>query len=452
MFLNHNPGVDINEYRNGSAPGKSGGELPYLSNEELSQYLHVPDDILAEIAKSHAAMVADIPAGYPKKTFKGDGVVIASGGKYMPVAIVTLRMLRRVSPTIPVEIFVSDQREYEHELCTKVAPQLNAKCFILSELFGYDFTLEWELRTYQLKAMAILASSFERVLFLDADSMPVRSVEPLFEQEPFKSHGYVLWPDYWCRTVSTHFYNVTGITLGDRVRGDLTVTDPSKIPQADRKGAMRDKANESGQILVDKRRHLRSLLLAVYYNLLGPKVYYALIMQAGPGEGDKDTFFAAAHVLGEGDDVYHVKSGPTTPGIRIEKENGEADFDGTGMAQVVPLDDYNYHVTHTITDEHDMHTQFLHINKYKLNPRLLFADHQDWYTDGQRVRILGYPSAHAMMFDGSDPELRMFEEMKWLVCDEKVMFEDWRANDVDIDDMCGKVQQHLEWLRETTNL
>ena len=94
-----------------------------------------------------------------------------------------------------------------------------------------------------LKVLAMLASSFEDNLFLDADSIPLVDIEPVFEQEPYKSHGYVLWPDFWYRTTSPRFYDIAGVKLGGRVRGDLSVIDPDLIPQADLEGAC---CNHSG--------------------------------------------------------------------------------------------------------------------------------------------------------------------------------------------------------------
>lgn len=457
IFAKHDPKVGtLDDYPNGKATKKAfDDKLPYFTNEELAQFLQVPDDKLEKITKAHAAMVAELPDSFPEATFHGDGVVIASGGKYMPIAILTLRMLRRVSPTLPVEIFVADRLEYEKDLCTKVVPELGASCHILADVYGNDFMREWELETYQLKALALLASSFERVAFIDADSVPIRNVEAMFDEEPFKSTGYVIWPDYWFRTVSPHFYNVTGITLGERVRGDLSVQDPTKIPQADRDGAIPDKSNETGQILIDKRRHLRSLLLAVYYNLLGPKVYYPLLTQGGAGEGDKDTFYAAVHVLGLQDQVHRVTSGPIPMGMWFERPGGGKDFDGSGMAQVVPLDDYKQHVLHTMPEhEREARTQFLHINMYKMNPRLLFkGEHQDWFSDGHRMRIIGNPSENTKMFDWSDPELYLFTEMKWMICDvgrdRGILFKDWKVNSVNIDEMCDQVTAHLNWLQDT---
>lgn len=62
---------------------------------------------------------------------------------------------------------------------------------------------------------------------------------------------------------------------------------------------------ESGQLLISKRTHTRSLLLATFYNFYGWEYYYLLLTQGGPGSGDKDTFVPAAIVMGE---LYHYVS------------------------------------------------------------------------------------------------------------------------------------------------
>lgn len=93
---------------------------------------------------------------------------------------------------------------------------------------------------------------------------------------------------------------------------------------------------ETGQILVSKRQRSTALLLATMYNVFGPHYYYSLLSQGSPGEGDKETFQAAATYLDE--PFYRVERRVEPLGY-FDKE-GNHDFHGQAMLQFSPLDDY----------------------------------------------------------------------------------------------------------------
>ena len=90
---------------------------------------------------------------------------------------------------------MESKKQYEKELCEDVLPPMNATCRILSEVM--DAVPErLEMSKYQLKALALAFSSFEDVLLLDADNIPLEQPEHLLNSEPFCSTGFVSWPDY----------------------------------------------------------------------------------------------------------------------------------------------------------------------------------------------------------------------------------------------------------------
>ena len=79
-----------------------------------------------------------------------------------------------------------------------------------------SFANKFEFKGYQYKALAILLSSFENVLLLDSDNIPAHSPEELFENDPFKSYGLVVWPDYWKRATSP-YYNIADIDVSENI-------------------------------------------------------------------------------------------------------------------------------------------------------------------------------------------------------------------------------------------
>ena len=61
------------------------------------------------------------------------------------------------------------------------------------------------MRGYQIKPFSILLSSFEEVLFLDADDYPVRDPSIIFDVPAYKKTGALFWPDYCNMCVARYF-------------------------------------------------------------------------------------------------------------------------------------------------------------------------------------------------------------------------------------------------------
>ncbi len=101
----------------------------------------------------------------------------------------------------------------------------------------------WELKLY-----ATLHSPFAQVLFLDADDGVVCDPTYLFDTPEYKQHGAVFWPDYACWTLKPGVWKVFGM---------LDMADPDV--------AQNERAFESGQYLIDKRRCDSELRLGLWY-------------------------------------------------------------------------------------------------------------------------------------------------------------------------------------------
>jgi ADP-heptose:LPS heptosyltransferase len=207
--------------------------------------------------------IATIPA-YPGG-FAGRGVVICGGGvKMFTNAWVALHMLRRVGCTLPIELWYLGPREMDPEMQALVEP-LGARCRDAMSLRAREG--QGELHGWALKAYALVHSAFEEVLLLDADNMPVRNPEYLFDARPFRRTGAVFWPDYGHMAPERSAWRAFDVPYRDE-------------PEF-----------ESGQLLVRKRACWRALVLALWYNE-HPEFYYQHVY------GDKDTFHMAFRKLG----------------------------------------------------------------------------------------------------------------------------------------------------------
>lgn len=239
--------------------------------------LFIYDEALQDLRNAHHRFVQTIYSAPQLSYTPGSrGIVSTASGDYLPVVIISLRMIRRTGCDLPMEIFLATPQEWEAHVCEIVLPALNARCVVLSEL--HPITSPERISKYQYKIVSILSSSFEEVLFLDADCWPAFDPEEIFNSEPFHSYQLVTFPDYWANSASHYFYDIINQPM------------PSLSER---------QSSESGAIFVSKTRHHKSLLLAAYYNFYGPGYYYPLLSQGAMGEGDKETFLAAATALNE---------------------------------------------------------------------------------------------------------------------------------------------------------
>jgi len=258
--------------------------------------------------ESHAAFVKGIKS-YPEGVFGGAGVVTLAGGHYSEYAATTMGMLRETGSMLPAELWIISPDEDLAGWCDELL-QEGIACRRL-----YDYVdVKLLQHPYQYKILTMLLSSFEEIIFIDADSMPLKKVDDLLQSEPYLRTGAILWPDYWESVASPWTPYILGIT-------------------DERAHRFEDgKTAETGQIVWNKRRHWRSLVLAAYYNYFGPDFYYTLISANYAGWGDKDTFPWALRALGE--DYYQFPHDIITvfqvPNSRVEWGHG------IGMAQGDP--------------------------------------------------------------------------------------------------------------------
>lgn len=158
---------------------------------------------------------------------------------------------------------------------------------------------------FATKVASVLMSEFREVLFLDADNVPVSNVCRLFDAPEYRETGTMFWPDYWQPSPAPELLEVAETPTG------------------------LNRTHESGQMLVDKERGWRPLLLAGYLNLLGPGVYFKLLNDA-VGEGDKESF-AFAYLV-ENLPSYTVPHPPAPVGNTGPK----GDFVGYAIGQSDP--------------------------------------------------------------------------------------------------------------------
>ncbi|KAH3671534.1 hypothetical protein OGAPHI_000237 [Ogataea philodendri] len=448
-----------------------------LSEHDCSGFLNFPAQFVNDLTLKHETVVSSLPNTAPK-FYKGSGYVIVGGGKYSWFALLGIETLRKVGSTLPVEVILPFDSDYEFEYCDQILPALNARCVEMTRVFGKETLKKFEVNGYQFKPFALFASSFENAFFLDSDAYPVGNPDVLFQSDLYKEYQMITWPDFWRRTTSPYFYQITGQEVGPKqVRHINDVfTDPkyyqsednadpyNNIPFHDREGTIPDWTTEAGEMLINKTLHFKTLLLALYYNFDGPYGYYPLLSQGGAGEGDKETFVAAAHYYGL--KYYQVYK---MPDRAYGWFNHEQNYEHSSIVQYDPLTDFKNlqdvkeNIRRAIEEEGEsfhyeydrfFHNYFLpsnskvlfyHVHDPKMDPFNIVDNRFTFDLDGNRIRNLGedFPN-----FD-FDLENFIWNVINHYVCEKRINFKHFE--NANWNSLCdGFIQDQLSFLSESS--
>lgn len=446
-------------------------ENKMLSKKILSESLFLPNDIFEILKKSHSNFVEKIPTNYKQGTYQGEGIVFIAGDKFSWLTLLSIENLRIVGSKLPIEVIIPTSENYDYNLCENILPKLNAKCILSFEILP---NFENKFSGYQYKIISLLISTFEKILFLDSDNIPVSNPDKLFNSEPFLSNNMVTWPDFWRRVTHPKFYELANFKIGSkRVRNIIDKVTPSKyysnglenldndIPFHDIEGTIPDASSESGQLLINKKTHFKALLLSLYYNTYGPRHYYPLLSQGGKGEGDKETFIAAASFF----ELPYYQVNQPVGGIGNWKYD---EYEGVGMIQYDPIIDkmneerykietnlkienekekfkYNEEDFYNFFERKIGKPMFVHSNYPKLDPIDLISKKRLVDKLGNQYRLYSdQPNI------GFDFELRQWQLINKHFCEQKLELNYIDYTAVSPTELCSAIKNRLLFLEETT--
>jgi hypothetical protein len=234
-------------------------------------------------------------ARFPSRNFDGRGIVICAGGaRVFTCAYVLISVLRKkLECSLPIEVWHYGAEEMSRSMRLALE-ELHVHLIDAQQVMDHHPARISD--GWQLKAYALLHSRFAEVLMLDADQVPVCDPSPLFGWPEFRETGAVFWPDLVDLRADNPVWTVCGL-------------EPSRRPSLD-----------SGQILVDKRRTLPALALALLMNEDGSEVLQHVY-------GDKDTFLLAFAILD-----HAAKLVPHRP-FAADDSLVQRDFAGTPLFQ-----------------------------------------------------------------------------------------------------------------------
>lgn len=461
---------------------------------------------ILQLQDQHLSLINDLKLieDPPFSVAHGDGIVVNAGGEFIGAALVTIRQLRETGSQLPIELILNTDADYNKFICETLLPnKFNARCVVIEREIGKELYAKLKLTKFQLKALGFLVTSFDNTIALDADNLPLKDVDYLLDHEPYLSTKFVLWPDLWRKGTSPYFYEIAGILLGQPVnRQDIANDDDyfeyvrknrkSEVGLSDLDGGLPSHSVESGQMVFSKKRHFKSLLLALFYNIYGPNYYYPLLYQGTPGEGDRETFLAALHVLKQ---PYHlVNYNVWLAGHKKKTTSGEI-LEDTTIVQYDPvqalffqmeweeyLDKNDYDIRLWPFQENDFTKKllsdfkkekvkaanmgtadgklapketdynmpevlFLHSRRPKIDFLKNAADKDPFDTYSRRN--LGEYGTYAKEFGNTDWELKFHTNSKWFACEGINDEEFWKMHGLERDQVCAKVTKYVDYLIST---
>lgn len=417
--------------------------------------------------------------------YSGNGIVIPANKNFLHSAVCVVSQLRNIGSKYPVEVLLDSKDDYDYHTCEVILPKMSAQCLVMDELVTFPKLQQG----FQLKVLAILLSSFENILLLDADNWPVRNPDYLFDSEVFSRDRFLLWPDAWQKKTSPLFYEIAEIELGEPIRRDGIANDKSaqqyferatdETLLSDLDGALPYRSVESGQLVISKIDRFSSLALALFYNLRGPDLYYPLLYQGSAGLGDRETFIAAAEAMGQ--KYYLSEYGMDFAGVVREAFIDKRKyFDTTTMVQRDPEEAFKFGKSwrmwlkkknldtrlspyqqnkYTVElrrkffleNSHlDANPQplFLHVNNPKVSVVSNELSKKGTYDYRQRyIRSIGEMDQLVGKFDW---ELRFHAINKWVTCEVLTNSEFWARVGLEQKKLCEKLTRYVDSLKQDT--
>lgn len=208
------------------------------------------------------------------------GIVIGAGGaKYFGCGFACFYILRKLGCHLPVEFWYIDEYEMDNNM-KKLCDGFGIKYVNATEYCKNNNLSPRILNGWELKAFSTLHSSFQEVLYLDADNIPAKDPTYLFDDPRYRELGAIFWPDLppnkrkeWLPAIC---WNNIGLEYRDEV--DF----------------------ETGQYLINKDKCFKELNLTMWMNEHSDWFYKFVY-------GDKSTFHLAWRKCGSD---YCISSKP----------------------------------------------------------------------------------------------------------------------------------------------
>lgn len=209
-----------------------------------------------------------LPYNDYKDQFEGRGLVIVAGDARRVAPI--LRALKKLESKLPVELhhWKDEMTNDTRAILSSMGPLVHFQDLSALTNVAPTGVGIFKDRNYQLKTAAVLNSRFAEPLLLDSDNIPVIDPELLYKSSTYQEFGTLFWPDISRSRPNNPMWSITNTQC-----------------------RMDEYEQESGQLIVDKRKYFYHLQLAHWFNNAHGDYYNEFLL------GDKDMFRFAWHAL-----------------------------------------------------------------------------------------------------------------------------------------------------------
>ncbi|KAF9408433.1 hypothetical protein BGZ94_002312 [Podila epigama] len=219
------------------------------------------------------------------KTFKGRGIVFCAGNYQFEFVITAIQAVRnRLQSKLPIQVYFMGENDLS----------LNRQTYLREmaadiEVIDVTQTLDnayMRLGGWAIKPYAMLASSFEEVMFIDADAYFLQDPEVLFNDPGYKAAGALFFYD---RTLFPD-----SRTIPDFMRSILPTM--SSFPPISRSfNLLSSHEQESGVVLINKRTRFVGMLATCKMN----SKWERDLVSYRKFHGDKETFWVGFEMVQE---------------------------------------------------------------------------------------------------------------------------------------------------------
>lgn len=254
------------------------------------------------------------------RSFKGKGIVICTGSFHYRFAHSSVDTIRNVLKSkLPIEIFYAGESDLSLKHREELESYPDVYTTDITQFFDNDILF---INGWAIKPFAILASRFEEVILMDADSTYIHDPAEWFEDEGYIEKGALFFKD---RTL------YAGPHRGSEWLHSW-MKDPMEFAKNSRfYNELSSHEIESSTIVINKAKRLLGLLATCKFNerIIRDKVVYQNVF------GDKETYWMAFDMAREPFDVM------PQPNAYVGEINYGEDIDDPNQKQLCG------HIAHT---------------------------------------------------------------------------------------------------------
>lgn len=222
--------------------------------------------LLNQDVKNFVHSLPEFKKGYSSEK----GIVMSSKRSELKLVYATVGVIRDFfSSILPIEVFVA---KWDIGECQRILESSQVSC--KTPIFGADEN--GPRSRFGWKVLAILQSSFKKILWLDTDCIPLVNPGKLLENEDFSRHGAVFWPD-----LTGNQCNPQDVSIWPSGSSEGALWNTFNI-KFDFKNWKHVQEMESGQMLIDSEAFYSALKLTYFLTEHGIFQQFAY--------GDKEAF------------------------------------------------------------------------------------------------------------------------------------------------------------------